>query len=224
MVEIDKNLSKDERILLAAEFVFCTRGYARATLDEIISLADTGKGTLYKYFGNKDNLFYTLISKKMNPLIQKLEHILNLDADTPTKIKRYMEAFLPFLRKNKEYYRILFYEIVDSQKGFHGIILENGTWDINSAYDETLSEEERLRILKYNNLIYSQVIILRNIINEGNEIGFIKKGDPSIMAHHLYGGITMTLLHRLERTPFSDSELVELIIDRLLYGHAVIPK
>ena len=120
-------------------------------------------------------MFYTLIKKKRNPLIKELKDILNLDVDTQTKIKRYMEFFLPFLRKNKEYYRILFYEIVDSQKGFNWIILENGTWDINSVDNETLSEEERFRILKYNNLIYSQVIILRKIINEGNDIGFIKK-------------------------------------------------
>lgn len=49
--------AKKERILIAAEDVFRRRGYTKATLDEIIALADTGKGTLYKYFGNKDNLF-----------------------------------------------------------------------------------------------------------------------------------------------------------------------
>ena len=57
MREIDKTLPKDQRILLAAEEVFSRRGYVQATLDEIIALADTGKGTVYKYFGNKDNLF-----------------------------------------------------------------------------------------------------------------------------------------------------------------------
>ena len=50
MREIDKTLPKDQRILLAAEEVFSRRGYVQATLDEIIALADTGKGTVYKYF------------------------------------------------------------------------------------------------------------------------------------------------------------------------------
>lgn len=44
MREIDKTLPKDQRILLAAEEVFSRRGYVQATLDEIIALADTGKG------------------------------------------------------------------------------------------------------------------------------------------------------------------------------------
>jgi len=49
--------SKKLRILQAAEIIFSRKGYVQATLDEIIELADTGKGTVYKYFGNKDNLF-----------------------------------------------------------------------------------------------------------------------------------------------------------------------
>jgi len=53
--------SKKIRILQAAEIIFSRKGYVQATLDEIIELADTGKGTVYKYFGNKDNLFYTLV-------------------------------------------------------------------------------------------------------------------------------------------------------------------
>ena len=70
MREIDKTLPKDQRILLAAEEVFSRRGYVQATLDEIIALADTGKGTVYKYFGNKDNLFYTLVASKIEPFLQ----------------------------------------------------------------------------------------------------------------------------------------------------------
>ena len=40
--ESDKRL----RLLKATEEVFSKRGYAQTTLDEIIGLADTGKGTL----------------------------------------------------------------------------------------------------------------------------------------------------------------------------------
>lgn len=43
MTAIDASLPKKERILIAAEDVFSRRGYTKATLDEIISLADTAK-------------------------------------------------------------------------------------------------------------------------------------------------------------------------------------
>lgn len=60
-----KLVPKNERILRAAEAVFSKKGYRQATLDEIVKIADTGKGTVYKYFNNKENLFYTLIHMKM---------------------------------------------------------------------------------------------------------------------------------------------------------------
>ena len=41
---IDTSLPKDIRILQAAEEVFSQHGYEKATLDEIIALADVGKG------------------------------------------------------------------------------------------------------------------------------------------------------------------------------------
>lgn len=45
-----KLVPKNERILRAAEAVFSKKGYRQATLDEIVKIADTGKGTVYKYF------------------------------------------------------------------------------------------------------------------------------------------------------------------------------
>ena len=55
-----KLVPKNERILRAAEAVFSKKGYRQATLDEIVKIADTGKGTVYKYFNNK-HLYRTKI-------------------------------------------------------------------------------------------------------------------------------------------------------------------
>ena len=44
--------TKEQRIMEAAEQVFSRKGYREATLDEIIRIADTGKGTVYKYYKN----------------------------------------------------------------------------------------------------------------------------------------------------------------------------
>ena len=46
VVKLDKALPKDLRILQAAEKIFSMYGYEKATLDEIIALADVGKGTV----------------------------------------------------------------------------------------------------------------------------------------------------------------------------------
>ena len=57
MTAIDASLPKKERILIAAEDVFSRRGYTKATLDEIIALADTGKGTLINTSAIKTTFF-----------------------------------------------------------------------------------------------------------------------------------------------------------------------
>ena len=67
------DIPKDKRILKAAEKVFSRKGYHQATLDEIIQIADTGKGTVYKYFKNKENLFYTLVLGKNKRLMKALD-------------------------------------------------------------------------------------------------------------------------------------------------------
>lgn len=220
MREIDKSLPKDQRILLAAEDVFCRRGYVQATLDEIIALADTGKGTVYKYFGNKDNLFYTLVASKMEPFLERLQAVVRSEQATSEKIRNYMLELLPFLHENKDLYRILWYEVSGNQRGFHPVFLNDGSWEMSSLYGDTLLEEEYNRIVRYRNLLKAQVMCLVGIINEGMETKFMKCGQPTITAHHLFGGVTMSVLHFVGQPEFTDGELADLIVDRFLYGHA----
>ena len=81
MVKINSSLSKEKRILKAAEKVFSHKGYSQATLDEIIKIADTGKGTVYKYYKNKENLFYTLVEAKNRKLIKDLNQAVGEHRD-----------------------------------------------------------------------------------------------------------------------------------------------
>jgi AcrR family transcriptional regulator len=49
---------KRKRILKAAEALFAARRYHEATLDEITRIARIGKGTIYLYFKDKEDLFF----------------------------------------------------------------------------------------------------------------------------------------------------------------------
>lgn len=48
--------ARREEIVQAALRIFAAKGYEAATLDEIAEAADFGKGTLYNYFPNKEDL------------------------------------------------------------------------------------------------------------------------------------------------------------------------
>lgn len=66
-------------ILKAAKKVFFANGYTKSTMDEIAYEAEISKPTVYKYFKNKDTLFYELmipIIKDIHSQLQKLENNL----------------------------------------------------------------------------------------------------------------------------------------------------
>ena len=83
---------------------------------------------------------------------------------------------------------------------------------MSSLYGDTLSEDEYNRILRYRNLIREQVLCLVTIISEGMETGFMKRGSLTITAHHLFGGVTMSVLHYVGQPEFTDDELADLIV------------
>lgn len=59
----DAAVSRDaprQRILDAGEQVFADKGYARATVDDVIVMAATSRATFYRYFESKDDLFKEL--------------------------------------------------------------------------------------------------------------------------------------------------------------------
>ena len=123
MVKINVSLSKEKRILKAAEQVFSHKGYTQATLDEIIQIADTGKGTVYKYYKNKENLFYTLVEAKNRKLMKAMETAVEEGETFSDQFRGYVEAFLHFLEKNETLWSVILFELLNQQPagGFSGM-------------------------------------------------------------------------------------------------------
>lgn len=57
-----------EEIISAARDVFAVKGYNAATLDEIAERAEYGKGTLYNYFANKEELFDAVLAHSFDSI------------------------------------------------------------------------------------------------------------------------------------------------------------
>ncbi len=54
-----------DRILLAAASVFAAKGFRSAKLSDIAEQAGLATGSLYKYFENKDALFYAVVTPEL---------------------------------------------------------------------------------------------------------------------------------------------------------------
>jgi TetR/AcrR family transcriptional regulator len=73
-----RNREKNQRIqsiLEAAQKVFSSKGYLKATMDEIALEAEVTKPTIYLYFQTKDDLFLTLMLPLIDHVRKQLEKV-----------------------------------------------------------------------------------------------------------------------------------------------------
>ncbi len=106
---------KERRILAAAEKIFSMYGYEKATLDAIIALADVGKGTIYKYFGSKELLFYKLVEEKNQPFVKRLQAAVTDKQGLKQKLLAYMQVMVDFYYENNELWQIIYFEMLDGR-------------------------------------------------------------------------------------------------------------
>ena len=65
-----------ESILEAAKNIFFSKGYAKATMDEIALEAAISKPTIYQYFKSKDDLFFSLMLPVVEEIGKQFEQIV----------------------------------------------------------------------------------------------------------------------------------------------------
>jgi AcrR family transcriptional regulator len=80
------------QIVDAALRCFTTKGYYSTSVDDIASLAETSRATLYQYFESKDSIFIELMVESGRALGRELRHIgpLGPDADGYASLRRWL--------------------------------------------------------------------------------------------------------------------------------------
>lgn len=190
--------SKRQQILDAAYIVFSRNGYHRATVDEIIALADTGKGTVYNYFVNKEQLFYTLIKERSMPFEKKLDEIVCSGKTPFDKIKAMIKVFLDFYIINADLWRVMMHEV----RGFGN----------ESHCGFTLEQQE-----KYHKGFQDTIGMLEKVLIEGIDKGVIRECDVVKCAHGLFSVIVTLVFQKLAG---DTEECSRMITDMFLYGVA----
>jgi AcrR family transcriptional regulator len=106
-------LATRERVLEAALGVFSEKGFHVATMDEVAERAGVGKGTLYRYFANKETLFNELVRQRLEELETKARTILDGEDDVLTMITKYVQVYFEFFDRNQRLYRLITQERLD---------------------------------------------------------------------------------------------------------------
>ena len=160
---------KRESIIRAAIEVFSRKEFKAASISEIAQRAGVANGTIYQYFKDKEDLFFSIPIEKTNEFRSQLELHLEGISGAFNKIRKFVWYFLYFFKTNPEYGRILMLEM-----------------RVSKSFVKT----ETYGFLKQS---VSQVM---DIITEGQNEGVIRQDTDIYILRHLILG---TLEHMVSR-------------------------
>lgn len=90
---------KRELILKSAERIFIRHGYKKTSVDEIAKESKVSKGAIYIFFRSKEEIFKTLVERKINKLWEEIEKAASEKSDPREKIKAAFLAKVGYLKK-----------------------------------------------------------------------------------------------------------------------------
>jgi len=185
-----KALQKDRmnQILKAAEKIFAREGFYPATMAEIAKKAGLAKGTIYLYFRNKRDLFFSVLEKKLDLLLEKIKKGIEKGRTASDKIKLAIEIHLKFLEENEDFFKIM------------------------QSFPEQLKRklEKKLKGKVIERQFY-YIEVMDKLIQKGIENGEVKPLNSRKLAVILMG-----ILHSLTVYWISQGEKVPLSEDKLL--------
>lgn len=143
---------KRNKIMQAALKIFSRKGYSPAAVDEVAREAGIAKGTLYLYFQDKEDLFFSTIMYVFDNLASLMQDNINENAN-PLEILESLAYYqLQFFSQNRDFFGI-----------FQTIINENLLGIHKRLFAELLKRE--MELLDYES----------KIVDRGKREGFIRK-------------------------------------------------
>lgn len=111
-----RRLHKDARarILKAALDEFSDKGFHHSTIDSMAERAGIAKGTVYRYFKTKDELFNALKDDTMNEFVEQSKRAVGQETDVLKILDRVIRSYLGFFEQNSAFFKV----IIQEQKDF----------------------------------------------------------------------------------------------------------
>ncbi len=163
MVKKMKGEQRKNQILDCSKKIFSEKGYYETYVEEIIREARVGKGTFYRYFKNKEDLFISLLIK----FLQEWETVASIDP-SEIELDNINEMFKLVIKKSFKFF--------EQNEDLCNIYLRIGP-GLNKIFEPYLVSFEK-RMLNY---------IIR-YLEEGARLGITKPGLDIELAANMAGG------------------------------------
>ncbi len=99
--------SPRNRIIAAAGALFSRLGFHDTTVEMVAQEADLAKGTVYRYFKNKDQLFSEVIDAKEEELARAVREAADPKDDLFTAVAKYLAVYFSFVERDLRLYRLI---------------------------------------------------------------------------------------------------------------------
>ena len=102
----EKRALQRQRILESARGVFFRDGFMAANLDEVASGAGVAKGTLYRYFENKAELYVAVLSVNGDVFERKMRETIEPSLPPAEQVRRMSRFYIEHWTAHREYFQI----------------------------------------------------------------------------------------------------------------------
>ncbi len=180
---------KRSHILKVASRVFAEHDYHSVSMDQVATTARVGKGTLYRYFDSKEDLYLTLLDSALLLLTDRLEQEEQAGLSPDQTLSRMVGAIVETFHQHLSSFRVLNRET--------GRLL---------VRKRQIFQERRRRM----------VASLRRALERGMALGVFRKMDADVVPSLVIGMVwAMVLNHSDHSTP---DELARAIVDVFFHG------
>ncbi|MBS7344631.1 MAG: TetR/AcrR family transcriptional regulator [Caryophanon sp.] len=104
-------MDRRQEILSAATKSFTLFGYKATTMDQVAKIANVGKGTIYTFFNNKEELFNEIVIALIREMKGQADAVLDPHVSLMDNAQRAMMKMLQFREQH-----LLFAKLVEEEK------------------------------------------------------------------------------------------------------------
>lgn len=179
-----KKPEQADRMLTAAARLFGTQRYHEVRMDDLAAEAGVGKGTIYRYFEDKDELYLALLARASQQLNERIRAGVACATTSVGKLEALVAASLDFFAEQPHVFDLI--QRGDAQHG------------LDTPWQETRREAIRLT---------------REILAEAQANGSFSIVDPDLSALLLLGGLRAVIrFGKRPNPPQRARELVQLFL------------
>lgn len=186
---------KRSHILDAASRIFASRIYHRVTMDEIARGSRVGKGTLYRYFPSKEDLYLAIVDEAFGLLIGRLEVERVAPGPPAQALHRMIEAIVETFARHLPFFRLV-------HRGEGRLFLRK----------KQVLQARRAHMAR----------LVAEVLDRGAESGAFRKVDRVLAPSMLIGMVWGTSLNHADDTPAE--VLAGRIADLYLHGLLQAPE